>query len=253
MNEYLSFCEELNNSFWKEIGYDESFLNNVFDLEHLPEPYIQIGDPSDPLYFLTTNPGQVMKHQKFGSPFLNKLREENYDFISKVLGDYYLQNLPGAARYRLKKMVEIYEYSHKTGLFQVEALPFHSKSLNKYLILRALRSGNSILNKYSELLSDYLCDKDVISINAVGTKNSITIEAIKKSRWLNWIFSLTKTDTNNLEIENLITNEKGKVTSAFIYSIVNERIKGHILMMGSNNIPKYIKPIVEKINKHLNL
>ena len=63
MTGYLALCERLWNDWMHGRVQLERDLQDLFDLEHAPEPYIVFGEGSDPLYALLTNPGQPMPHQ----------------------------------------------------------------------------------------------------------------------------------------------------------------------------------------------
>lgn len=43
------------------------FVRVAFDLDAAPEPYLSLGVGAEPLVALTTNPGEVMPHQRRGA------------------------------------------------------------------------------------------------------------------------------------------------------------------------------------------
>ncbi len=61
---YFDYCENMWKGWIKAENCYSTLLNNVFQMDHCPEPYLYFyGDSLSPLHFLTTNPGAGMPHQ----------------------------------------------------------------------------------------------------------------------------------------------------------------------------------------------
>ena len=90
----------------------------------------------------------------------------------------------------------------------------------------------------------YLENKSVLSINSVGVNESITKAFLKKSLWIMHIAEIINLDFSNANLIK-ITPKGEKVTSAALVS----KNKIMIFTMGSNNMPKILDIVFERIQK----
>jgi hypothetical protein len=61
---YFDHCEEMWRRWVNAEACYSSLLNNIFQVDYCPEPYLYFfNDSLSPLHFLTTNPGAAMPHQ----------------------------------------------------------------------------------------------------------------------------------------------------------------------------------------------
>lgn len=229
-------------------------MHSEFQIDYLPEPYLKFGECSNPLYVFTTNPGLGMPEQHRKNILGGKSiasPNDPYSTISKVMGNYYLQHLKGAARNRIEAMIKLSNHSGFDGVIQIEACPFHSKSLPKKDSLLEHLSNDPALNGYEQCLKSVFFEKTVIAVSAIGTQATISIDSIKNRRWLNWQAGLIRLKTCDSKILPIITKGE-KDTSAFIYSRSEKSVSGFILMMGGNHLPKLesMSPVIEVLGKN---
>ena len=90
----------------------------------------------------------------------------------------------------------------------------------------------------------YLENKSVLSINSVGVNESITKASLKKSLWIMHIAEIINLDFSNANLIK-ITSKGEKVTSTALVS----KNKIMIFTMGSNNMPKILDIVFERIQK----
>ena len=253
-SDFRDYCEKLWYQWIQGTIEYSTFVRSKFQVAYLPEPYLQFGECSNPLYVLTTNPGQGMsvQHQKHileGKSIVSP--NDRYSTIAKVMGNYYQQHLKGVARNRIEAMIELSKKSGFDGVIQIEACPFHSKSLPKKETLLKNLSDDPVLNDYNRLLKHVLFDKTVIAVSAVGTKAPISTGSITNRRWLNWQADLIGLKICDAEMLPIIIKDE-KTTSAFIYSRSKKSVSGFVLMMGGNHLPKLesMSPVIEVLDQN---
>jgi len=192
------------------------------------------------MYFLTTNPGKGMDVQSLRE--IQRSRSiidpsSSYDEIANRLGEYYRETLSGAAKRRIEGMLGLAQRSGFDGVVQIEVCPFHSRSLPKKDELVRHVETDGVLCEYISLVRAVLANVSALSISAVGSSNSISLETISSRNWLNWQAELIHFDQRNAEVVPII-QRADKTTSAFVFSSRKNIVSGFILMMGSNNLPR---------------
>lgn len=231
---------------WLSNEQPETHFDNYFAMDALYEPYLlfPVNDTNnssiddllkDPLFILTTNPGGVMDFQKptnfrkFIQRYSSYSAEElSYQEIAFLLGKYYM-NAPEIknARARIQKMVYLAKKLNKTGVVQVEMIPFHSKdfkSNRKHLYAKNLEK-DIFLNTYTTDLRNLLANVSVLSPQGwLNEKKNDWLPLIKKT------MGLEETTYNGLK------QSKGSDSIAFV-STQEPVIKGITLIKGSNNFP----------------
>jgi hypothetical protein len=222
---YFTFCQELYEK-WFNNKLEDWCLHEFFELDAMPEPYLLFGKVDDPLYFLTTNPGQVLDFQ------LRRSGEKDYSIRSRELAHYYRTQLKVKnAKTRIKKVLELKDQLNKTGVVQIEVVPFHSKEFKARdkEIFSTKGFESNLYSKYYSLLQDFIRDKVVINLQGgAPSKNRFY-----NNNWLKLIKDLL--NLNNLELFPLKTKIDGKVTVGVLFD--KENHKYVICNQGMNNFP----------------
>lgn len=238
-SKFNEYCETLWNRWINKRLEVSSFIDKEFQMAYLPEPYLGFGDSQNPLYVLTTNPGQGMPVQLRDSIYSGKSpisKGNSYKEISELMANYYMKHLKGAAKRRIEGFYEIAIGGGFDGVIQVESCPFHSAYLPKKNKLLKQYSFDSLLRAYTEVLKETLKNVSVISISAVATNRPLSTHSISSNPWLNWQSYIIGYSSKNTEILP-ITARKGRTTSAFLFNQNRGLIKGFILTMGGNYLP----------------
>ena len=245
--EYKVLCEEIFNTWKEDVNAFSEFNAMDFDTEFMPEPYYSVPVSNEScngaktLYVLNNNPGGGMPWQKRDEIQEHYKNYKNYAAISEMLyNDHYnkLENAPGA---RLKKMEQIANECGFDRIEDIESFFLHSKSLNKNDFLSKTKD-NVVVKEYTQVLTDYLREKPVLSVNAIRSDISISKQSIQSSPWLNHIAEIISLNIPNAEMK-VINTKESKVTSAAL--IADKKIM--ILQTGSNNIPNIPEKIMDEI------
>lgn len=216
-----------------------------FQFDFAPEPYlifkIRDEEPLNPLYILTTNPGDGIDCQRvenMQSPScLVRTDMAYYEAAQAFAAGYQYQNLVNSgAKNRIKKMLVLAEKMGKNAVFQIESIPFHSIELpNKKDILE--KTQDSIFfSQYVQALRNFLADKDVFVLSAASSKYSLSINTIRQSAWLSWQAGIIGFDKNIYRTTE-IKAKADKITSLLLSSQRGLAKKMLFLTMGSNNLP----------------
>jgi hypothetical protein len=253
--EFENYCEELWKQ-WRDESIElPSYIKAEFQTDYLPEPYLSFKPGKNPLYILTTNPGQGMPEQhrdNINSRSSIVSPTMSYKEIASTMGDFYLTNLKGAAKTRIDSIIALSQKAGFDGVVQIEACPFHSGYLPKKNALLKQYSIEPLLSKYGNLVKSVLSERSVIAVSAVGTTKPITITSISSRAWLKWQADLIGFNIDKANIIAL-TEKPKKITSAFLYSENKNSVNGLVLMMGSNNLPrtKHMEPIIDVLSKKI--
>jgi hypothetical protein len=227
---YIEFCQKLFQDWQNNNLNVNETCKRLFQLEYIPEPYLNFKKSKNPLYILNINPGSGMDELQLR----DKITENNYEEIANRFGDFYLSDdfkKAGAAYRRNIRALEIAKENGFDGFINLETIPFHSNTLNKVSGLKVVKS-EPILIEYTTLLKDFVNDKCVIVVTACSSKHSITKDTISNNSWLDFQRDCIGL---NLETSKLIplVMKDSKVTVA----IISDKNKHILLMMGSNNFP----------------
>jgi hypothetical protein len=235
---YVEFCEEIWCDWLDDKLSVSDFVRGVFDLNAAPEPYISLGSGSKRLVALTTNPGKTISHQtraavETGNGLLRK--QFKYAEAAPKLGEYYETHLSGHARQRIAKLQKLASWTGYKGVLQVEACPFHSKSLpQKNTLLRQI-AKDDLLRRYTKLLRAFLLDRPVVCVQAATTQASLRWETPNSCEWLTWLADIAGIDLDSTEFVPLVKKDSKTTAAAWVSK---ETVgKALVLMMGSNNLP----------------
>jgi hypothetical protein len=238
---YFEFCENLH------INWDLNKLNlgdNFgFDLNALPEPYLNFGSNGNDICFLTTNPGGVMDFQKKPSDFFKN--GEKYPELSRRLAKHYENTLQGPAKTRIQAMYKISNMirPNSNGFMQFEISPFHSSSFpNKEKFANFVLTGETNFHsEYVDLLTEQLKDSNCICIQS-GLPD---LKRLNKM-WLQLIGKILSVDKNSWETIYFKHKDERPTTGAF-YNKNKNTFKAILFNSGSNSIPN-----VDSMNELIN-
>jgi hypothetical protein len=165
-------------------------------------------------------------------------KEYSYYENAKKLADFYSTKLTGNARVRVEAMKQLSMLYGSQGFAQVECIPYHSKNLpNKSQIIKYCEQDNELSN-YITLLKNYLSDKDIIAVSAVGSANEIACTEEYFSEWLHWQSQIMGFSFQSAEKHDIVFHKTtGRVTGALLLSHKDNTKKAFFLMMRSNSLP----------------
>lgn len=240
--DFIQLCETLWRD-WLEESLDVSpFVDATFDMNAAPEPYVSFNAGRRPLIALTTNPGMTMPHQlrshvQQGDGLLN--RGMDYAKAARILGPFYKQEISprNPAKHRITKLLQLSSLLGTEGVLQIEACPFHSPFLTmpKKLALIREAAQPGLLAKYVDVVQRYIASQSVVVVSAVGTRESLE-SGMPVSPWLAWLSTIAGLDLKNASFVRLV-NRDAKTTCGAFVSSGRGVMKGHVLMMGNNNLP----------------
>jgi hypothetical protein len=229
-NNYIEFCQKLFED-WKKYNLNVNEVSKrLFQLEHVPDPYLNFKISKNPLYILNINPGSGMDELQLR----DKINEKKYNDVANRFGEFYLSEnfkKAGAAYRRNIRALQIASDNGFDGFVNLETIPFHSNTLNKSLALIAVKE-DPFLVEYITFLKEYLSDRCVLVVAACSSKESITKETITNNNWLNFQRNCIGLNIKTSKLTPLVT-KNNKVTAA----IISDKNKHILLMMGSNNFP----------------
>lgn len=229
-NKYVDFCQKLFNDWLNDDLRVNEMCKHLFQLDYIPEPYLNFEVSKNPLYILNINPGSGMDDLQLRDAII----ENKYNEVANRFGDFYLSDnfkIAGAAYRRNIRALQIARDNSFDGFVNLETIPFHSNTLNKLGTLNAVKS-EPVLMEYTTLLKDFITDKCVVVVAACSSKKSITKDTVSNNPWLDFQRDCIGL---NLEISKLtpLVIKDNKITSA----LISDKDKHILLMMGSNNFP----------------
>lgn len=247
--DFFRYCDEIYSLFRGGKLRLTPKLATCFKLDYCPEPFLIFpagenanGARSDGsnlrLHFLTTNPGLPLPRQRKGSPLVEG---DNYASVADKLASNYLATFQKskqlrAAFNRIKKMCDIASRAGYKEVLQLDAIPWHSATLPSKKRLPVLIKDCEITLKYVDALRVYLADKSVISIDSIGSQQSITPKSFQTD-WLIFKASLIGLDHRKAKQLCKIVIKDGKVTGAALVQSVGPNRKIMYCVQGTNNLP----------------
>jgi hypothetical protein len=238
--DFLVFCQKLWRRWLADTLEVPCFVRSTFDLDAAPEPYIYFGAGAKPLVALTTNPGRPMPFQRrakvqAGTGPLSATN--HYATAARKLGPFYeekLANRPAGRRIAALRTLS-YLVGYK-GVLQVEACPFHSRSLPRKGTLRQTIREGGLLGRYAEALKAFLRRRPVVILSAVSSRVSLGPRAAALSEWHEWNAEIAGLVLKRAKFVRLVA-KGSKTTCAALVSFEEGIPKALVLMMGGNNLP----------------
>jgi hypothetical protein len=241
---FISFCEALWRGWLANTLNVPQFIHDApFDLDAAPEPYVSFNAGPNPLVALLTNPGYTMDHQRRaavqvgGGPLSTTV---DYSAAARALGPFYERELKGtAAGRRIAALRVLSSWVGYEGVLQVEACPFHSRSLpskKKIALLKTINEGG-LLGCYTEHVRAFLRCRPVVVVSAVSSRRSLGPEVVETlSPWLAWEAVLAGLVLERAKFVPLVAKDS-KTTAAALVSFAGGVPKALVLMMGGNHLP----------------
>ena len=229
MKKFDDFCEMLFQK-WLAGTIDLSCFGKHFLISHIPEPYYTLEDGKNILYVLNYNPGYGLDIQTRG-----RVKEQGYSCFRQVSDDlsvYYKNTLTGNA---VKRNDKILNFAHKLGfdgIRCVETFFLHSSKFDKKMFLKKY-SAVPIVEEYTRLLTEYLKDKPVLRISAIGSNSRIEKMSASSNDWFNYQNQIMNFNISSAKLIP-VTEKAEKITSG-IFVAPNKKFVS--VMMGSNNLP----------------
>ena len=251
MQTYYHFCETL----WQQWLHDQLVVTPpvaaLFQLDYAPEPYHYLGDETRSLCIVTTNPGGGLPYQHkstvtTGASLLKP--DQPYQAAAHTFDSNYTQYLPRPASARISAMLSLAAQAGYSGVLQLESIPFHSKYLpNKHVALQNCLA-DPFLRDYTAALQDFLAQRTVFILAAIGSHQSLTPETLRLSPWLTWQAALIGLRLPHATLYPIVHKE-AKVTAALLVDRHENVVKSVFLMMGGNHLPN--RDGIERMAAHL--
>lgn len=87
-NNYMDFCQKLFEDWQSNNLNVKEICERLFQLEYIPEPYLNFKKSKNPLYILNINPGSGMDNLQLR----DKIVENKYNDVANRFGDFYLSD-----------------------------------------------------------------------------------------------------------------------------------------------------------------
>lgn len=213
---------------------------SLFDLDAMPEPWLDLEAGAKPLVVLTTNPGGTMDHQRRSSILRGDgpaQADMSYARAAQVLAAHYRDVLAGtSAGRRIRSLLAVAHEAGYDGVLQAECIPWHSADLPNKARLLGLLPREPHLVAYLHDLRSFLGPRPVLAVSAVSSRVDLEDREAPLSPWLEWQADLLGIDPRRAERHPLV--QKGaRVTATALVDRSSAAPKALVLMMGSNNLP----------------
>ena len=172
-------------------------------------------------------PHQLRSAAEAGDGPLNASMD--YEANAAALGSFYESHLTGAARVRISALRRLSVLLRCDGVLQVDACPFHSRSLpttKKLALLDTLGQGG-LLAEYVHHVADFLRARPVVIVAAISSQDSLQ-SGVPLTPWLTWKAGLAGLDTGKALFVPLL-EKNGKVTSAALVGQLEGNPKALVL------------------------
>ena len=236
---FPEFCDALWQAWLNETIDASPFVRDHFDLDAAPEPFLLFGTGAAPLVALTTNPGEATmreQHRKAVRAGASPLRPTlDYTEAARALGDFYAEQLTGPARRRIDNLRCLAQWAGYDGVLQVEACPFHSRSLPKTAALRREIEADSLLGRYAEHVRAFLRPRPVVIVAAVSSRQPLRA-GMELPWWAAFQANLAGMAPARARFWPLVEKELVTTAGAWVSSEAGAP-KALVLMMGGNRLP----------------
>ena len=159
---YFNFCDQIFARWYAEQLQVPPLTAELFQLEYSPEPYLHYGQHTDPIAFLTWNPGYGICFQRreyFDTPQSPFSAQVPYRDNAVRVGSRYAGPMSpiGNAANRVRQMLRYTKAWGANSAIHFDALPYHSRRM-----ARIVRKFDQVmfvdkdLVEYTELLQKEL-------------------------------------------------------------------------------------------------
>jgi hypothetical protein len=222
-------CEEIFANWKNDRLLLTLAVRQAFDLQYCPEPYLQFGGQRAPITFVTMNLGR-------GEPFqqLNNIgttrspirADATYQETAADLGCWYVSPscpITPAAKTRIRAMLDLAASLGRTGVEQVECMPFHSAhAVDGHRI-----DQDPLLSRYSSAVSDYVASRDLVCTMVGGLADGSSV------RRMAMLIGLDRSRRGHLGL----TVKNGRCTSGIVFGRNGGRIRAVFYRQGNLGMP----------------
>lgn len=240
-DDFKAFCERLWSSWLAGTLQLTPAFARRFDVDAAPEPYLPFDVGSNPLVAFTTNPGDSLPFQRRPAVLDGaSIITAAMDFASAAtaLAAFYRTSLRlRPAGRRIEALLRLAALVSADGVLQVEAFPFHSRSLPNKPACVSVLDGDPLLAAYVRHLRAFLIPRPIVIVSAVTTRSVLNSQT-RLSPWLSWQAGMAGIDLATTTLVPLV-GKNGKTTCAAFVSRHGGAPKALVLMMGSNQLPAF--------------
>jgi hypothetical protein len=213
---FHQLCEEIFKD-WKSGRLQVSqAAQQAFELQYCPEPYLTFRDQTAPITFVTLNPGggeYFQRRDNIGTSRSPIRADAPYRETAADLGSWYASPscpITRAAKTRIRAMLELGSSLGRTGVEQVECMPFHSaEAINGH------RINDPLLLQYKQALSRYIESRDFVCAMAGGRADDSGVRRMAPIIGLDW------SRRHGLSL----TEKNGGSTSGMVFSKCDGRVR----------------------------
>ena len=225
---FQELCEEIFDD-WKNNRLKLSCAaREAFDLQYCPEPYLTFRDQAGPITFVTLNPGggeYFQRRENIGTSHSPIRADASYRDTAADLGRWYASpscRISPAAKTRIKAMLDLGSSLGRTGVEQIECMPFHSaKAVNGH------RLADPALVRYEQALSRYIASCDFVCAMAGGRAEDSGVRRMAPIIGLDWA------QQRRLSL----TERNGGSTSGIVFTKCDGRVRAVFYCQGRLGLP----------------
>lgn len=225
---FHQLCEKIFDD-WKDDCLQLSRpAREAFELQYCPEPYLTFGSQAAPITFVTLNPGggeSFQRRDSIGTSRSPIRVDAPYGDVAADLGRWYASPfcpITRAAKVRIGAMLELSSSLGRTGVEQIECIPFHSaKAVN------GQRIADSLLTRYAQELSRYIESRDFVCAMAGGRADDGGVRQMAS------IIGLDRAERRHLSL----TSKNGGSTSGIVFSKGDGHVRAVFYCQGRLGLP----------------
>lgn len=238
LNRYRSSSEDVYQAWVSGATIDNPIMRNIFDLEYMPEPYLDFGDGEDFCVFLTTNPGGGMPVQlRDGISLLcPQGLPASYQEMSRLLANYYSGSgeLKGAALGNIRAMRGLAEAFGYKRVLQVEGFPWHSADLPGKVRLRDQLTRLPEYSSYYQALCELIAKCPLVLSWSAGRPE------VRGGDGQLFKAEIMGMDLQQASMISISLSKKHQVSQALAWQADADIIRGLFVRTGSAGLPKNV-------------
>jgi hypothetical protein len=232
---YQELCEKIFDDWMNHRLTVSCAVRDAFELQYCPEPYLTFGSQAAPITFVTLNPGGgefFQQRDNIGTSRSPIRADASYRDTAADLGrSYALLTCPitRAAKTRIKAMLDLSSSLGRTGVEQVECVPFHSaKAINGQDL------AEPALARYRQALSCHIGSREFVCAMAGGRADDRGVRRMAPIIGLDWSERrhLSLTDRNSCSTSGIVFTKRDKRVRAVFYC------QGRLGLPGKEHFPR---------------